>query len=64
MAKKQVRVATIKAGKYLAQKNQWPVTKTKSYRLGRQQAFCFFRVGKCLFHYSIYFLDIAGNKQS
>ena len=36
MAKKQVRVATIKAGKYLAQKNQWPVTKTRSYRLGKQ----------------------------
>ena len=36
MAKKQVRVATIKAGKYLAQKNQWPVTKTRSYHLGKQ----------------------------
>ena len=34
--KNKYRVATIKAGKYLAQKNQWPVTKTRSYRLGKQ----------------------------
>ena len=63
--KNKLEQLQFRTGKYLVQKNQWPVTKTRATVWENNRPFVFFeQVNVYLTTAYIYFLDIARIKQS